>query len=149
MNESSGLRVAGRSGFGVGIGLGGTAGAGSGGGAGGGRGVRSVQEEFATVLARVPRDKGESRQEQARESARHLVAFTLVQPMLKQARESGMAAEPFAPTSGERAFRELADAQLSQRIVRAARFPLVESVAQHVLRLTDKANAQSVTPEKA
>jgi Rod binding domain-containing protein len=66
----------------------------------------------------------------ARETAERLVAVVLVQPILKQVRESNQAAEPFKPTRGEQQFQGMLDAKLAQEITQSARFPLVERLAQ-------------------
>ncbi len=70
----------------------------------------------------------------AREAAEQLVAIGLVQPVLKELRESNRASPPFAPSQGERQFRALMDAELAQRITRAAGFSLVERLAHDLLK---------------
>jgi hypothetical protein len=110
------------------------------------RGLRDDQRSFAAVLGRTgvgPLGSGPSLRkassragsapEKAREAAEQLVAIGLVQPVLKELRESNRASPPFAPSQGERQFRALLDAELAQRIVRAARFPLVERLARELL----------------
>ncbi len=59
--------------------------------------------------------------------------MSLVQPLLAQLRSSNNTAAPFAPSSGETQFQQMLDAQVSQNIVRAKQFPLVESVARKLL----------------
>ncbi len=110
------------------------------------RGLIEDQRSFAAVLGRTgvgPLGSGASllkgspgagsAQGKAREAAEQLVAIGLVQPVLKELRESNRASPPFAPSQGERQFRALLDAELAQRIVRAARFPLVERLARELL----------------
>lgn len=93
------------------------------------------QRSFASVLARTgvgtaaitPGDP-------ARDAAEQLVAVALVQPILAELRDSDTSAPPFAPTQGERQFRALMDAELAQRVVKAARFPLVDRLARELRR---------------
>lgn len=82
---------------------------------------------FGGALARA---EGAASEEQAREAAEQLVSLVLVEPILAAVRESSQAAPPFAPTSGEKQFRAMLDAELAQEITRAARFPLVERLAR-------------------
>jgi Rod binding domain-containing protein len=92
----------------------------------------TAQRSFASILARdrgAPADPEQS----ARESAEQLVSISLVQPVLKQLRDSDGAAPPFAPTQAERQFRSLMDAELAQRLVRASNFPLVDRLARDLL----------------
>ena len=94
------------------------------------------QREFAAILSRRidrPGAAAGSPEQQASEAARQLVSMTLVQPLLKQLRETSQAAPPFAPTSAERQFRAMADAQLAQDIVKASHFPLVDVLARQML----------------
>ena len=60
-----------------------------------------------------------------------------MQPLLKQLRESSQAAPPFAPTSAEKQLRALQDAELARQVVRGGRFPVVERLAQGMLRGAD------------
>jgi Rod binding domain-containing protein len=91
------------------------------------------REDFAAALARAPASATDSREQRARDGAEQLVAVALVQPLLKQLRESNNAAAPFAPTSGERSFRSLMDAALAQRMVRSQSWPLVDHLARGML----------------
>lgn len=94
------------------------------------------QREFAAILSRRVERPGSSQvtpREQAEDAARQLVSITLVQPLLAQLRETSQAAPPFAPSSAERQFRAMSDAQLAQSIVRAANFPLVDQLARQML----------------
>lgn len=77
----------------------------------------------------------------ARQAAEQLVAITFVQPLLREARESNHAAAPFAPGAIEKQFAPLLDAQLSDRIVRASRWPLIDRVA-HDMRGGEGSSAQ-------
>lgn len=95
-------------------------------------GVEEDQRLFSAALARA--EAGETGEGEAREAAEQLVAASLVGPVLKSLRESTGAAGPFAPGSGERMFRELQDAVLAQRLVKSAQWPLVDTLAQRMLR---------------
>lgn len=97
------------------------------------------QHEFSRILsmagaASATADKADTDNEaadkKARETAEQLVAVVLVQPILKQLRESNQAAEPFKPTRGEQQFQGMLDAKLAQQITQSARFPLVERLTR-------------------
>lgn len=95
------------------------------------------QADFASVIARAQKDiddSPEAREDAARESAREFVAVTLVQPLLKQLRDTSQAAAPFAPSGAERQFRSMLDAQMAQRIVRASNFGIVDAIARNLMR---------------
>lgn len=91
------------------------------------------QHDFASVLGRAQARPDESVEEVARRSAEQFVSMALVQPLLKQMRESNHAAPPFAPSQGEKQFQSLMDAEVAQRMVRAAHFPLVDRLARDML----------------
>jgi len=95
---------------------------------------------FASVLGKIQQREDETPDQFARRSAESFVSLTLVQPILKKLRETSQAAPPFAPTDAEKQFRGLADAELAQRIVHAAHFPLVDRVTQWML---DKSAARA------
>lgn len=93
-------------------------------------GAASERAEFAEILA-MAGDPGPARDaDEARRAAERLVSVVLVQPILKQVRETNQAAPPFAPTSGQKQFQSMLDAKLAQEITRSARFPLVERLAR-------------------
>lgn len=99
------------------------------------------QQDFASVLGRVETKPGETPDQLARRSAEQFVSMALVQPLLKQLRESNHTAPPFAPSQGEKQFQSLMDAEVAQRMVRAAHFPLVDRLARDMLN-----KAQSSAP---
>jgi len=76
----------------------------------------------------------ETAEERARLGAEQLVAISFVEPILSMVRESDNAAPPFKPTRAEKQFRALLDADLAQRIVRGANFPLVGRLARQMLQ---------------
>lgn len=100
----------------------------------------SGQRSFAEALGdmrnadRFAAKEGQSREDQARDAARKLVSTTLVEPILKQARENNRAAAPFAPTQAEKQFGSLLDHRLANDIVSASNFPIVERLTQDMLR---------------
>jgi Rod binding domain-containing protein len=95
----------------------------------------SERELFSTVISRAQRSGAASREAEAREAARGLVSAALVQPILKQLRESKNAAPPpFGPGPGERSFREMMDATVAQKLVTSQNWPLVDRLARDLLR---------------
>ncbi|MFN7020501.1 MAG: hypothetical protein ACK4WH_04130 [Phycisphaerales bacterium] len=101
-------------------------------------GPASAQEEFSALIGRqgsAPADVARA----ARNTAEQFVAIALIQPLLKQLRVSNTAAPPFAPSPGEKQFQSLHDAQIAGRIAAAGRFPLVDRLAQDLLRSTGRA----------
>lgn len=104
-----------------------------------GRGSRAdAGREFASVLGRhgvgpLARAGATGSASEARRAAEEFVALALVQPVLAQARESSMAAEPFAPSPAERQFGALHDAIVAQRITQSAQFPLVDRIAESLM----------------
>lgn len=100
----------------------------------------SGQRSFAEALGdmrnanRFAAKEDSTPEDRAREAARQLVSTTLVEPILKQARENNRAAAPFAPTQAEKQFGSLLDHRLANDIVSAANFPIVDRLAQDLLR---------------
>lgn len=76
----------------------------------------------------------EAKELRAGEAAQKLVASTLVEPILKQLRETNNAAAPFGPTEAEKQFGPILDGQIADRIVGAADFPLVERIKQDLMK---------------
>ncbi len=109
------------------------------------------QREFASILSRrVDRPGAEAAtpEEQATDAARQLVSIALIQPLLTQLRETSQAAPPFAPTSAERQFRAMSDAQLAQQIVKAGRFPLVDVLARQMLARQEGGRPHAATDKE-
>lgn len=96
--------------------------------------LRTSQQGFAAMLGRASADANKTAEERAREAAQDFVAQTFVQPFLKEFRESDRTPAPFGPSQGEKQFRALMDVELARRIVQAQRFPLVDRLAQDLLR---------------
>ncbi len=92
----------------------------------------ATQRSFAEVMAiagRGPQDQL-AEVDESRQTAEQLVATTLVEPILKQLRESNNAPPPFGPGKGEQQFRAMTDAHTAKEIVRSGQFGLVERLAQ-------------------
>lgn len=91
---------------------------------------RSFDQALGRAQGRAPsRDK----QDEARAAAEELVSRALVQPILAKLRESRDAAEPFGPSEVERAFGSISDAQFADRLTKSGNWPLVDSVARHII----------------
>jgi hypothetical protein len=60
-----------------------------------------------------------------------LVASALVLPALATLRESPFREGPFAPGDAERRFGPLLDQAVADRVVQAARFPLIDALVKH------------------
>lgn len=73
------------------------------------------------------------RVEEAQSAAEQLVATTFVLPMLEEMHKNPFAAGPFAPGAGEKRFTPMLDQQMADRIVKYGRFPLVDSLREHLL----------------
>src|SRR5262245_28078632 len=89
--------------------------------------IAQDQRLFASILSRA-RQPGPSTADDVRAAAQDFVATALVQPVLKQLRESNQAAEPFKPNAAERSFRTMLDNALAARITRSSNWPLVQRV---------------------
>lgn len=70
----------------------------------------------------------------ARTAAQEFVAMALIQPVLKQLRQSNQAAAPFAPGAHEKTFGAMLDSEIAKRIVQAKQFPLVDAVAESLTK---------------
>lgn len=96
--------------------------------------TKQAQQSFLAVLGKkVEETEPQTPAAKARDVAEQYVSIALVQPLLKQLRETSNAAPPFAPTQAEKQFRALTDADLAQRIVKAKQFPLVDRLARDLL----------------
>tara|TARA_R110002072_G_scaffold42064_12_gene118205 strand:- start:160775 stop:161275 length:501 start_codon:yes stop_codon:yes gene_type:complete len=85
----------------------------------------------------------------AAEAAEGLVATTFIEPILKQVRESNDAPPPFGPSNAEKQFSALLDTKLSDEIVHAANFPLVERITQQLLKNMPALEAADQTPKQS
>ena len=69
----------------------------------------------------------------ARKAAEEFVATVFVNPILQQLRETNDAAEPFAPTQGEKMFRSMLDQRIASDIVSRGDWPLVQRLTNDLL----------------
>jgi len=93
------------------------------------------QLDFAEVLGKqTGRHLGKVDEEKIRDAAENFVAVALVQPVFKQMRATNRAAAPFGPNKAEQQFQSLVDAQVSRHIVHKSNWPVVERVAQQMLK---------------
>ncbi|CAN5815568.1 hypothetical protein BH11PLA1_BH11PLA1_17230 [soil metagenome] len=95
-------------------------------------GVEANQSAFAAVMARSEH-RGTAAQ-RARTAAEEFVSVALVQPILKQLRETDGAAAPFNAGPAEKQFRAMLDSAQAQQIVKAKSFPLVDRLAQSLAK---------------
>lgn len=95
----------------------------------------SRQVSFSELLGRQSGsgESGLDPTQRATAAAEQLVSVALVQPLLAQLRATNNAAPPFAPTGAEKQMRALQDADVARQITHAARFPLVDRLAQRML----------------
>jgi Rod binding domain-containing protein len=70
----------------------------------------------------------------ARKAAEDLVSVSLIEPTLKLLRETNNAASPFAPGEAEKAFGPLLDKAISERVVKASGFGIVDRLASDLLK---------------
>jgi Rod binding domain-containing protein len=102
------------------------------------------QRDYAATTSRQGiGESDKSIEDKAREAAEDFVSQAFVQPMLKQLRESNDAWGPFAPGTGEKQMRSLADAQLARNLVKASNWPLVEQIRRNVMKQGPEALAGS------
>ncbi|MBX3379295.1 MAG: hypothetical protein KF805_04320 [Phycisphaeraceae bacterium] len=93
------------------------------------------QLDFAEVLGKkTGRQLGVPDEAKIRDAAESFVAVALVQPVFKQMRASNHAAAPFGPNKAEQQFQSLVDARVARHIVHKSNWPVVERVAQNMLK---------------
>lgn len=78
--------------------------------------------------------KGDDLYAQAREAAEQLVASAMVMPLLEEVREQPLDQKLFHGGFTEDAFRQKLDTLLADRIVSSGKFPLVDSIYEHVTK---------------
>lgn len=86
-----------------------------------------------------------------RRGAEELVSTAFIQPVFEMMRQDPLRAELTPLSKGEKTFGPMLDAELSKRIVRSARFPLVDAVARQLLQKSGVAleGATSAPPDSA
>ncbi len=83
--------------------------------------------------------------EKAHEAAEQFVASSLVIPILATLRENTFnASGPFAPNLAEKRFGPVFDQHVADRVVQAANFPIVESIADRYAAKFEESGAASV-----
>jgi len=90
------------------------------------------QRSFAQVLSVDRRRQDAGSADDARDAAERLVAMTLIEPFLREARESRSDEPPFGQTPAERQFGALMDARTAERMVKAWDLPLVDRLARQM-----------------
>ena len=97
------------------------------------RSILSTATQGPLQNGSIPGEATKEKAADSRRAAEDFIAQTLILPVLKQLRETNQAAAPFAPGDAERQFMPMYDEMIAQQIVRAKHFPLVDSVARHLL----------------
>jgi Rod binding domain-containing protein len=108
-----------------------------------------TRNSFASVLGKTQQRDGEDPATKARQTAESFVSITFIQPLLKQLRESNHTPAPFGPSEGEKQFQGLMDAELAQRVVKAAHFPLVERITGDLMKRSGRSAGGMDAPGKA
>ncbi|PHQ80916.1 MAG: hypothetical protein COB69_05120 [Phycisphaera sp.] len=93
-------------------------------------GIDASHRQNAAFDDLLRRSKEGASDDEIRTAAEQLVAATFIIPILSSVRESSMAAEPFAPTQGEKQFGALLDQQVADEIVKSSNLPIVDRLAQ-------------------
>lgn len=93
------------------------------------------QRAFTQIMGReLERTRGKPDAAKTRAAAENFVAIALVQPIFKQLRSTNNTAAPFAPTKAEQQFQSMIDSQLAQKMVKSSNWPLVDRLAQDMLK---------------
>lgn len=104
----------------------------------------SRQRDYAAATSRQGLGEEEKTiEDRARQAAEDFVSQAFVQPLLKELRESNDAWGPFAPGTGEKQMRSLADAQMARNLVKASNWPLIDQIKRSVMRQEPAALAGS------
>ncbi len=93
------------------------------------------REDFAAALGRRfdrATHAGGGDEDEAFDAAAGFVAAALVEPVLKEMRESSNAPPPWGPGPGEKPFRAMMDVALAERIVRSGNWGLVDRLAREM-----------------
>lgn len=89
-----------------------------------GRGFDSLLTKASQAAAHA----GRAKDQKLRHASEQLVADALIQPVLKQMRDSPFRVKMFQGGQAAKAFEQQLDMILSDRIVHSARFPIVNAV---------------------
>jgi hypothetical protein len=98
---------------------------------------------FMELLA--PRDAATDRtpqsvEDQTREAARSLVAITLIEPLLAEARNDPFRSDLFHGGLAEDSFGQQLDSIIAQRVTSRSNLPIVESVYNHITQRGSRVN---------
>lgn len=103
------------------------------------------QKAFTQIMGQeIEKVRGKVDPAKVREAAENFVSIALVQPVFKQLRSTNNAAPPFAPTKAEQQFQSMIDARLAQKLVKSSNWPLVDRLAQDMLKKSQ--GGHSATP---
>jgi Rod binding domain-containing protein len=107
--------------------------------------LRELQGEGSNHRSETGATKatGEAEGDRAVEAARSFVSTALVEPILKQLRETNEAWGPFKPGKHEAQFRSMLDARIAERVVSASEWPLVERLARDLRSRSETGDASS------
>lgn len=94
--------------------------------------MRSLNGLSAVPPAMFPLSAPRAGASGGRQAAEEFVSLSLVEPILKQLRETSGAAPPFAPGAAEKSFRGMLDAAIAKSVVRGGNWPLVERVRERI-----------------
>lgn len=92
------------------------------------------QLDFTEILGKRTAAQTKPDAAKIRETAETFVAVALVQPVFKQLRSTNHAEAPFGPNKAEQQFQSLVDAQLARKMVHKSHWPVVDKVAQNMLK---------------
>ncbi len=94
---------------------------------------RAAERSTTAPIRRTPAYE-RSPEGKARKTAEDLVSVAMIEPTLKILRESNNAPAPFGPGDMEKAFAPMLDEAISQQIVRASGFGIVDRLASDLLK---------------
>ena len=97
------------------------------------KGALSATTQQGLSAARPTPEQASTRETQAQKAAEDLVSNTLIEPILKQIRDSNNTPAPWGPTQAEKQFSSLLDTKLADKIVHSSNFPLVQRITQQLL----------------
>lgn len=108
--------------------------------------IDNTASETSRLMAAATPARSSRQRDAARDAAESFVATALIQPILKQLRQTNNAAAPFAPGAFEKQFAPLMDQIWSEQMVRANNWPLIDTLAQ---RLREQTGVKPGSTEKA
>jgi len=91
-------------------------------------------DSILTKASGATAEAGRTNKQKLRHACEQLVSDALVQPLLKQMRQSPFKVKMFHGGHAEQAFAQKLDTILADRIVHSANFPIVDSVYNNLSR---------------